>query len=286
MKKFIFLYIIISLFLFKSQFAHAVAPDAAAEQTKATREKIGPILAHRTEFEVLELIDKTREVFQVPISFEWSYIDESRRDLKMPKIPFTISPGDSLADVLDRFCSATGKQFQWGRIRGIICVWPTGTNGTTESMLDVRVTVNVEGASAWEAILQLVREVNAKAIGAADRYMVARPTFTKEIYTPPLVFRNEHVISLSLQDVSAREAICAIMAASPIRMSFWYFNSYHGNIVDDPRSSSQLTLWFYNENGSLAHGPRVTDVREYGVWRAEALATVPTLSPNPSRQNP
>ena len=98
--------------------------------------------------------------FKVPISFEWSYVNEDRSDTRWPPVSFSLEAGETLASTLDRFCAATQGQLQWGRIHGIICLWPTGAGGAVESLLDTRVTLHLRGVSTWHAMLELARTIN------------------------------------------------------------------------------------------------------------------------------
>lgn len=267
---------------FSSQAAHALPGPESAETLVASRENVLNASRDRGLLGVLVSMQTVRDSFRVPISFEWSYVNDDRSEVENRDFTFSVREGESLGLTLNRFCEATKGQLQWRRIHGIICVWPTGVGGKSESALDTLVSLKLEEVSAWEAILELARIINSAP--SVDRTVMPSAEPRQDQYVPPIALREGKSISIALTNVTAREAICAIMAASPLRMEFTYGNYYRPNSAKPRTPSSSLSLRAFDEKGdTLYHVPDVRSSREYYIWADEALSVMPkvpaTISP-------
>lgn len=235
--------VLLSTFIFAmSLTAMAVAPEEAVLQRTADY----PM--QEKEEACLFIVRDISEIFRVSISFEWSYVNEDRSEADYPKIKFRIKRGETLAAVLDNFCAATEGRLRWGTIRGIICIWPADTALEMENLLDVRVSLKVDQLSTWHAWLELLRAVNKMV--PADRYIVPGVQGFQDQYIPPWILRDDRSISFDLVDVTAREAACAIMAASPVHAEFRYWTYYRPDL-NSASPTAQMSLWPYDENHKL-----------------------------------
>jgi hypothetical protein len=254
--------------------AHALPPPENAEKQIASRKNILNASRDRGITGIFISMRTIRESFRVPISFEWSYVNDDRSEVDNREFKFAVQAGETLELTLDRFCVAAGRQLQWRRINGVICVWPTGVGGKVESTLDSNVSLKLEGVSTWEALLELARVVNATP--SVNRTLMPSAEPRQDQYVPPLALREEKSISLALTNVTAREAVCAIMAASPLQMEFTYSNFYRPNSTKPRMPSSSLSFRAFDERGNmLYHVPESRSSREYFIWTDEANAVVP-----------
>lgn len=216
------------------------------------------------------LLDHLSKMFKIPISYEWSLINEDNTTREQPKIPITIQTGDSLSSALDRFCQVSDGEFRWELVNGIVCVRPISDEKENESLLDVHVSVRLQNVSVWEAFLELARAVND---AQTTRYLKPSVPFGDGILPPPQL-REMRIISLNMTNVTAREVACSIMAASPFRMSYSYSNFYRlGEKQSHP--SADLHLRVYDENHRLLRGPKMVTGEEIAIWWKEADSIVP-----------
>ncbi len=187
------------------------------------------------------------DAYGVPVSYEHSYVAEDRSTLEGVSVDYALIEGETLREALDKLCANSGGRFVWKRIRGILCVIPSAQNEKVESALDTTVTIHVDNVSTWDAILALGMAVNERE--AADRMLRFYPQ-GNEYLNHPVAFRNDKTLSIHLDGVSARDALCAIMAASPFQMRYSYQNYF--NPVRYPSSvpNASISLWFF-ENGML-----------------------------------
>src|SRR5690606_13851053 len=81
----------------------------------------------------------------------------------------------------------------------------------------------------------------------------------------------DDVITLSLEDVTAREAFCEIFAQSPIIMSYGHRNYYFPDGIRGPIATLRLRLLGYrDETRKRKRGPReVMSPEEMHRWNAE-----------------
>jgi hypothetical protein len=248
---------------------------------ESTMQRVAPYSAKqqgKTE-NYFEIVRKIGEVFRVPISFEWSYIHDDRSEMDTPEISFAIQKGETLVSTLDRFCAATEGRLRWERLSGIICLRPTGDGGMTESLLDIPVSLQLQGVSTWEAFLELARAVNAKLPN--ERFLRPSVPFSDGILPPPEL-RDVRTVTVDVTNVTAREAACAIMAASPFKMAFWYSNFYRPDAGPSARPSSDILLWVYDEKHKLVRGPKMVTGEEIAIWWKEADSVVPKRDPAPN----
>jgi hypothetical protein len=174
-----------------------------------------------------------------------------------------------LSTTLDSLVSKSEGRLRWDNVRGSIVIYPTETGGLRENSLDVRVSLSLTSVSTWEAIKEVVRQVNLK--NPLDRPLRVTPDFLAWVYPPPEGFVDENVITLSLRDVTAREAFCEIFAQSPMIISYGYRNYYFPNGTVGPMARFSLNLLAYKDKGrKQKHGRReMMPPEEMHRWNAE-----------------
>lgn len=226
----------------------ADTPPFAAEQTVATTESIRDASRDESRLSYRMWTTMIGRTFKVPINFEWAYVEADGASVSLPKAEFRIEPGETLSQVLDRFCLVTDGQLQWGRIRGTICVWPSGKTGQIDSLLDTIISLKLNGVSTWDALLELSKTVSLSS--GPERALVPEAHPMQDEYMPPAQLRDIKGITLELENVTAREALCAILAASPLRLEFTYWDSLRPDRPFRPMVSN-ISIWAYDESHTL-----------------------------------
>lgn len=189
-----------------------------------------------------------RDVYGARISFEHASVGPDRRQLEAMPIKFSLSEGQTLREALDLLCASSNGRYIWKRVNGILTITPSGLTEpgeTIDSALDVVVSLDLDGVSTWEAILAMAREVN----NSSETDRVIRPYVPAEPHiNHPLEFKTDKSLSIHVRDVTAREALCEIIATSPFDIRFQYSNSFEGGVsFPNPRPKSTLDLRFYED---------------------------------------
>ena len=135
---------------------------------------------------------------------------------------FYIQKNATLKYTLDTYVEKTGRQYEWKRIHDVLCTiqktQPDGVNN-----LDTQVSLSLHSVSTWEAFKTLVKTINAKRSGTREIHLA--PDGPGVFKRPAKALLEERTISLEIQDVPAREAACAIVAAAPIEVNFNYVSA-------------------------------------------------------------
>lgn len=234
--------------------ANAVPTRSDAEQSMPTSQglKKADRSIKESEFYVGSGIYALMNAYGVPVSFEYSFINSDRSNREYQTIDYSLSAGDSLATALDRLCENSGGRFVWKRIHGVLCVLPAESGEMKESTLDAMVSLHLDNASAWEAILALTKAVNDKQTDG--RILRIRTTSSDQYQLFPLELKTAKTLSIHLDDVTAREALCAIISASDFELRYSYFNHYRPIRYPNSKPSSRVTIFGY-EDGTLVHRP-------------------------------
>jgi hypothetical protein len=179
-----------------------------------------------------------RDTFHVPLVYEWSYVEPDWTNSPEPLFEsFEIRKGQTLRGALDQVVAMTQGALQWKALSGLIYVFPSGKTGAVESVFDTPISIHMRNASTWEALKLLCETVMSSPY--SDRGFGLGLGFLDKFTKPPPAFTEERCITLRLDNVTAREALCAIVAASPVQMSF------------DPGTGSGAYVWFYTNGRPL-----------------------------------
>ena len=160
--------------------------------------------------------------FKVPVNYEWWDLVVGRDAAE----PLVIQRGDRLKDVLDRATEALDNIVTYKVIHGQLCVVPVKQHpDEILSPLDLRVTVNLGTMSTWEAIKKVVIALNQQK-DALDAPVLADPEEVEWTVVVTPLLTEIRKFNLSLQNVTAREALCAIFAASKFEINYQYSIDY------------------------------------------------------------
>ncbi len=194
-------------------------------------------------------------VFDVPISFEG--LPESGRSTDIatqPQIAFPITKGERLGPCLDRFMEATKGALRWDVIHDQIVIFPARQAGDPPiDNLDVIVSLEVHDASVWEACCALGRAINQNS--KSDYKLTFFPSGPDEVRNPYPAIVDDRVVTVSVSDVTAREALCAILSQAPVPLSYRYICGLDLDSVDLD----------YRKDGKIMYGDAM-DKNEVKYW--------------------
>jgi hypothetical protein len=149
----------------------------------------------------------------------------------MDYVPLAVDEKTTLRAFLDTTCS-DGK-LAWAVIRNAIHIFPAEETQEKENYLDsVRVSLELSGVSmldaarAWALALNTNRKPGSRSVGISHTFTLADTKGNR--VTPPSITAPGSV-TLKVENVIAREALCAILGASPQRNWIYYHHQAYIN---------------------------------------------------------
>lgn len=227
--------------------AVTLAPEA--ESRLVLNQKFGRVVLENgslvTEGFLMRVHRDIAGMYEVPVSFEWPYVEEDRSATKQPDISLSLQPDQTLSQTLDMFVRESGIALRWERVHGVISIWPPDSALEVENNLDVKVSLKLESVSTWDAFKALADAINVD--GIKGRRINIYPHFTSSGMAAPPEFRNDNSITLDLQNISAREAACRIMAMSPLELGYSYANHYDPSLSGTTEPISMMSIQVYRQ---------------------------------------
>lgn len=182
-------------------------------------------------------------------------------------VPIEVNETTTLREFLDHACSE--GQLQWEVIRGAIHIRPPIPPTEKPNYLDdVRISLDLEGASVLEAIKAWATAVNRNRPEGTLGVSVSHPSKAIQTARPdratPESLTRPGAVTVRLEDVTAREALCAIVGAS----SEWTRVSYHhGRTTPD-------TALFFARQAEINAAPEVSIEERIALNAEEDLDSV------------
>ena len=194
------------------------------------------------------------------------------------EIPVHVPRGQSLERTLELLCADSGGMLTWELLHDVLCIYPSRMPDEKISPLELAVTLDLQEASVWEAIKMVSQQINnALGPGSVDvmpLYSIpdmldqgdpATRSPTVWGYQPPEWFTASKTLTLQLEDISAREALCAIFNASPHPVRARYT---HPSASERPGMLRIIFFWRHYDPG-----PPMEDV-DLLHWRRERYEAV------------
>lgn len=186
--------------------------------------------------------------FRVPVSFEWPYVDSIGSAAPWAQTQPWVRSSDNLEVALNELPAVTGGKLRWSEIRGNICILsPVDAKGT-ENTLDTIVTIKIQNTSTWEALKALAGEINRQVV--IDRRTVIYPNFTAHGIAGPTGFRSGKEVTLELENVTARDVLCAIIEKSQFEMAYTYWTHYRPDISSASKRTARIRIILYEDGTS------------------------------------
>lgn len=212
-----------------------------------------------------EIIDSIRDVFGVPISIE-DFPKESpyAGTYRQQVPPFPIAEGEPFETVIERLLETSGHCYSFEQLRGVFVLRPNRHKVFENNLLDRVVSLAVEEKSVWEALCVLARAVNRDLLADGGEPLLIwldGPDFDK---LPAPAFFEKPAVSVSLANVSAREALCAIFESAGSPFSYHYHD--HHSVSDD------VSVIAYDASGEIIRGPTMRDAAVRFSWDYPRIA--------------
>ena len=211
----------------------------------------------------------------LPVSFEWSYAFDVAEGggPKRPEVYGALKlsekaiPPEELQRETEELRRQFDGQMRLEQIDGVYFLRPTGENvppnWTIESALDTEVSMKIEQATTWEALKQLFLIVNKK------NPRVTLFAFHYSIYnTAPELIRTVRIVTVNVDGVSARDALCSICAQAPLDIRWYYANNPNPLSSTGGVSGASLGIDFFEDGRELKHDWRrgIAPSREVQDW--------------------
>lgn len=242
--------------------ASAVQPTKPLEEVRALERSGDPDL----ETSLSAVVDNSLRAFDAPVNNE-GHPDYGRSTPRtVADLPFavkhSVKKNQSLAHCLDELMELSRGLLEVQNILGNTCIVPRKSHkDEILNNLDVPVSLHLENVSTWEALKALGIEINTA--DATEYSFLISLACIDEGNSPPEAFTEERVISLSLDDVTARYALCTIMNASPLELSYTYVCGTKAHGATDKLMIS------VHENGKRVLGNDPLTPEEWEWWRRE-----------------
>jgi hypothetical protein len=167
----------------------------------------------------LSIDENLERLYGVGCVYELQYVSAGRKHSFKDKFaPLLLSEDATLRAYLDHLCSE--GRLTWEIVRNAIHIRPTGEIHEKELYLDtVRVSLDLQGASlieaakAWATAVNRNRTFPGYGVRVRHPWMGGGSMMRGSKTTPPSLTRPG-AVTLKLDDVTAREALCAIQGAS------------------------------------------------------------------------
>jgi hypothetical protein len=164
-----------------------------------------------------------REAFDIPLNTE-SHPVYARTINTWKNVTFQIKRGETLLDAFNKYTKEMDNLLTFTVINDQFCILPV-RNCQEEILtnLDVKISLHLKEATAWEAIKSIVIEVNESNNAPYPFYAMPSEwmgTRGRKATIPKLTGLRE--ITLDLENISAREALCSVFEASSITLSYGY----------------------------------------------------------------
>lgn len=204
---------------------------------------------------ILAVHSNIEKAYGVPVCFEWPYVRADRTSEPELELNFELGERESLAAALGELVDESKARLSMRRLHGAIVIQPPDSGGAQENSLDTRISVSVTNVSTWDAVKTVVREINVQS--EIGRSLEVWPEFLTDGAVPAPGFADGESITLELANVSAREAICAIIHASPVAFSYTYTNYYRPNLFPSSKPISRLDLRFFKDGKPIRSEARM-----------------------------
>ncbi|GMV92107.1 MAG: hypothetical protein AMXMBFR82_18850 [Candidatus Hydrogenedentota bacterium] len=242
--------------------ASAVPPTTALEEVRALEPSGDPEL----ETSLSAVVDNALRAFDAPVNLEIHPTYGRSTPSTVEELPFAVKhavqKNESLAHCLDELIELSRGLLEVQNILGNTCIVPRKVNKEEIlTNLDVQVSLHVKEVSTWEALKALGIEVNRA--DATEYSLLVTLACIDQGFNPPDALTQESVVSVSLDNVQARFALCAIMNASPLELSYIYVCGAKAHGATD-----KLVVSVHENGKRISEGEPLTS-KDWQWWERE-----------------
>lgn len=212
-------------------------------------------------------------VYKTAICFEWPYVTGLRGVEEGQKYKYQVGQDQSLRSALDMLRETSAGVLVWDVVDGSICIRAPEGAADSENLLDQIVSLRLGGVSTWDALRELAVEINKQPMNG--RQVSISPNVLSSGYGPPDAFHNDSSISLQLENVTGREALCAIIKVSPLEISYRYTNHGPRERYPNMKLRGAVNITFHEDGQRMRYrGQDRLPQLEFNRWMAEIKATL------------
>ena len=201
------------------------------------------------------------DAYDVPICREsHPFIGRGTNGLDSTTVQFVIIKEQPLDRSLDKLVDLFNGLLEYRIIHNQIVILPAKqTDDEIVSNLDVRVSVDFEDVSVWEALKEIVKAINRQQMTPYPVLLYLEDVNKIEPLLPLPDITDIHEITLSMENITAREAICAVLATSPVKMAYQYstgstsdglgIHIYREDTLEAKTMTEKQIQWWRRETG-------------------------------------
>jgi hypothetical protein len=221
------------------------------------------------------------DVFGVPFAFESLPEDCVGATISVERFPpFAIAREETFRDAISRFEAVSQYRYKFEEIRGVPVLRRNPDVVAEPNLLDTVVSLSVKEVTMWEALCALAREINGKNMieGGGGKALYIWPSGPDCLEFPAPIFVKEPVVTLALEGVSAREALCAILESAGSTFNYYYTCRQDCDYM-------KILAW---GNGEVVAGRRMVNTaadKEYMEYWETANISKLQLPPGPGAPN-
>jgi len=214
-------------FLFFGMESGAERAEGGILNTLMVEERLSPsgelFTERRPEIWPSAVTSDISRTYGVPAHSEKTLVDkDTGHVLDSPRFPFRLRQEEELRAVLDRLVESAPSKVAWQQVSKSIVVQEGADD--EENLLDTVISVELDGASVWEALEAIGREIIRTRAG--ERELHIYPPGNTHGHPPPAIFMEPGRVSLVIERQTAREAICRILESMhPVIANYHYAHS-------------------------------------------------------------
>ena len=216
-------------------------------------------LLHRQRLEGIDLSPDWRGVV-----VDWTAMDEEGRStIYVPRDkPFHVVKLSDFEKTRGTVADLAGEYGRLELLHGTPCFIPSNV---TDSNLSVPVTLDLENVSTWEALKTVIRQINCHRRFGDDTVVQVRTLGPPNV---PEEFDQVNCITIRVNNVPARDAICMILAQAPLSVGFESRNVYRPDFGEKARKHWKIDIQFYKGNQPIVSTESFSTERAR-IWSPE-----------------
>lgn len=184
--------------------------------------------------------------YRFPICAEWDVCRPAghapmRANLA---VRLDVATGEALSDVLAHLVAQEPEHYVLDFCHGVPCLLTVGKAANRLNTLDTVIDLDLRDASLWKALQTVQFAVNRRVpemeVPLASVFYFRNFGLLKAHL--PKDFESPGAVNLRMTGVSAREALCALIATSPVKFQYTYENAGIGELPEHSRVALEFVL--------------------------------------------
>lgn len=213
--------------------------------------------------------------FRVPVHHERVAVQATGRPVRTEGRVLSLRAGDALPTALERLAQLNPEHLSVRKFNNSVVITDTTPGITGENLLDRHVSVALDGASYWEAIRAIAAAATRERGG--DRTLYVEPPLLGAGYAPPEVFLKPGAVTAAFDEITAREALCAVLERVPSVIRYTYF---HFDFPPPSPRGRSAYMYLFMDSATIpepesteprGHRPPMLGFEELEVWHQQTV---------------